>query len=307
MCMLCVVNPGVIPDRDKLENSALNNPHGFGFAIVVPDEERIIVERTMDADESINNFLNLRKKYMDGYALWHARYATHGSKTVANCHPFKVGKDKRTYLAHNGIIDIPMDDKDDRSDTRVFAEDFLPAIGGVTALDNDLVWDMAQRYTNGSKVAILTVHPDAKHQLYLLHANKGEEIEGVWWSNDGYCLPRYTTTKSSYPYGYGDWWDDEYNSYPYGSTVGYDKTATRVDSTKIKESVKQKATALATAASVGKDSVSISCFNCASDITLKQLENYNETCLYCGACFDCESTAEECMCYSSYKQIPIGY
>ena len=93
MCMLCVVPPNVIPSRDKLMASALNNPHGFGFAIVVPNEKRIIVERTMDPDESINRFLKLRKKHKDGYAMWHARYATHGSKTVDNCHPFKVGKD----------------------------------------------------------------------------------------------------------------------------------------------------------------------------------------------------------------------
>ena len=33
MCMLCVIPEGLIPDREKLENSALNNPHGFGYAI----------------------------------------------------------------------------------------------------------------------------------------------------------------------------------------------------------------------------------------------------------------------------------
>ena len=307
MCMLCVVNPGVIPDRDKLENSALNNPHGFGFAIAVPDEERIIVERTMDADESINNFLKLRKKYMDGYALWHARFATHGSKTVANCHPFKVGKDKRTYLAHNGIIDIPMDAKEDRSDTRVFAEELLPALGGVTALDNDYIWDMALNYTTGSKVAVLTVDPDAKHPLYLMHAEKGEEIDGVWWSNDGYCLTRYTSTAST-TYGSGSWWDDEW-SYDPKALKPKDKSVTSIDAARIKESMKSKAVALQEATKVGKENVMVSCFNCMSDITLKQIEDYSETCLHCGACFDCESEAEECMCYTSqYKYQPmLGY
>jgi hypothetical protein len=57
MCMLCVIPPHVVPSLDKLENSALNNPHGFGFAIAVPSEQRIIVERTMNADESINAVL----------------------------------------------------------------------------------------------------------------------------------------------------------------------------------------------------------------------------------------------------------
>lgn len=295
MCMLCVANPGVIPDRDKLENSALNNPHGFGFAIVVPNEKRIIVERTMDPDKSINRFLKLRKKYLDGYAMWHARYATHGSKIVANCHPFKVGKDEQTYLAHNGIIDIPMDEKEDRSDTRVFAEDFLPALGGVKALDNDLIWDMAQRYTKGSKVAVLTVNPKAKHQLYLLNAQLGTEIDGVWWSNDGYCLPRYTSTKSYDKYGYGGWWNEDYDVKP-------------ADPKQVKETMVAKAKALDEAVKVGKDKVEIECFNCLCPITLQQVQDYDETCMWCGACFDCESIAEECLCYSAFtKPVQVGY
>jgi hypothetical protein len=57
MCMLCVIPPNVIPSRDKLEASALNNPHGFGFAIIIPSENRIHSERTMNADTSINRFL----------------------------------------------------------------------------------------------------------------------------------------------------------------------------------------------------------------------------------------------------------
>ena len=298
MCMLCVVNPGVIPDRDKLENSALNNPHGFGFAIVVPNEKRIIVERTMDPDESINRFLKLRKKHKDGYAMWHARYATHGSKTVDNCHPFKVGKDGLTYLAHNGIIDIPMDDKDDRSDTRVFAEDFLPAIGGVKALDDNLVWDMAQRYTKGSKVAILTVNPKAKHQLYLLNGNLGHEMDGVWWSNDGYCLPRYTPSKSYDDYGYGGWWsDDEINAY---------NSSYLSSKNKVYKSMKAKSKAL-DAKKKGVIDEKIPCFNCMHEFTADELDYNEDACLYCGACFDCESVAEECLCYGSYKSQVIGY
>ena len=66
MCMLCVIPPNVIPSREKLENSALNNPHGFGFAIVVPSENRIHSERTMNADTSINRFLEMRAKYPEG-------------------------------------------------------------------------------------------------------------------------------------------------------------------------------------------------------------------------------------------------
>lgn len=197
MCMLCVIPPNVIPSRSKLENSALNNPHGFGFAIVIPSENRIHSERTMNADTSVNRFLEMREKYPEGYAMWHARLATHGSTTVDNCHPFRVGGSEDTYLAHNGILPIIEPLGDLRSDTRIFAEDLLPAIGGVTALDNPQVMNLVEDFTSGSKVCILTVDPRAEYQCYLIHENKGKVDEaGVWWSNDSCHLTSWTSVKT---------------------------------------------------------------------------------------------------------------
>jgi len=214
MCMLCVVPPNVIPSREMLENSALNNPHGFGFAIVIPNEKRIHVERTMNADTSINRFIEMRGKYPEGYAMWHARFATHGTTTVDNCHPFKVGKDERTYLAHNGILPIIEPNGDTRSDTRIFAEDLLPAIGGVASLDNPQVQNLIEDFTTGSKVCVLTVHPDARFQCYLFHEEKGwRDDTNVWWSNDTCYLPK--------PYTYsGD--NKWYSKQPLGFLTKHD-------------------------------------------------------------------------------------
>ena len=210
MCMLCLVPPNVIPSREKLENSALNNPHGFGFAIVIPSENRIHAERTMNPDTSINRFIEMRSKYLDGYALWHARLATHGSMTVDNCHPFKVGGDERTYLAHNGILPIVEPTGDTRSDTRIFAEDLLPAIGGVSALDNPQVMNLIEDFTSGSKVAILTVDTRAEYQAYLIHESKGtKDSTGVWWSNDSCYIQPSRSWYSVKPLDFGT--DDEFS------------------------------------------------------------------------------------------------
>jgi hypothetical protein len=71
MCMLCVVPPNVIPDKDMLENSCLNNPHGFGYAIAIPKEERIQVFTSMNADECISRFYST-----EPYTLKHTLYST---------------------------------------------------------------------------------------------------------------------------------------------------------------------------------------------------------------------------------------
>ncbi|MFE7803032.1 hypothetical protein [Nocardia sp. NPDC057440] len=44
---------------------------------------------------------------------------------MENCHPFVVGGDPRTVLAHNGILAHPSSG-DPRSDRRIAAEDLLP-------------------------------------------------------------------------------------------------------------------------------------------------------------------------------------
>ena len=190
MCLLIVCEPNSTPNQADLHAGACSNPHGFGFAIHAGD--RIISERSMSAKKSIARFMELRAQYPDGYAMWHARYATHGVKNEQNCHPFMVGGDERTYLAHNGVLDISIAKSDKRSDTRVFAEDTLPRIGGVSALDDDNVWIMAESWSKGSKIAILTCDPAAKHPMYLLNESAGTwDNEGIWWSNQSHKRTTY--------------------------------------------------------------------------------------------------------------------
>ena len=192
MCLLVVCEPNSTPNAGDLHAGACSNPHGFGFAIHAGD--KIISERSMSAKKSIARFLELREQYPNGYAMWHARYATHGVKNEQNCHPFKVGNDERTYLAHNGVLDISIGKSDKRSDTRVFAEDTLPRIGGVSALDDDNVWIMAETWAKGSKIAILTCDPTAQHPMYLLNESAGSwDNEGIWWSNQSHKRTTYLT------------------------------------------------------------------------------------------------------------------
>jgi hypothetical protein len=260
MCMLCVIPPNVIPSREKLENSALNNPHGFGFAIAVPKEKRIISERTMNADESINQFLKLRGEYPEGYAMWHARYATHGSMTIDNCHPFKLGgKDTRTYIGHNGILPTIEVKNDHRSDTRIFAEDILPSMGGVAALDNEQMYNVIENFTSGSKICVLSVDPRAKFQCYIIHEDKGSvDSTGVWWSNDSCYLD----------YGYSSTAKRGILK-PLGNYTFFDSDI---------------------------DDEIVICETCNTENGA--LEFYDVgACKNCGSCFDCSTYYTDCLCY----------
>jgi len=206
MCLLVVSSPNATPKKSELETSACNNPHGFGYAVIANGQ--IITGRGMSAKKMIREFLAVRKQYPNGYAMFHARYATHGVKNEQNCHPFPVGGRTDTYLAHNGVLDIKINNGDKRSDTRVFAEDTLPHIGGVAALDDENVEKLVSKWAAGSKIAILTTDPNAMYDCYIINEDAGHwDNAGNWWSNSTY-------KKSTYDYSYWDnkSWSDSYDT-----------------------------------------------------------------------------------------------
>ena len=274
MCMLCVIPPQVLPSREKLENSALNNPDGFGFAIAIPSEGRIHVERTMNADDSINAFLAMRAKYPEGYAIWHARYATHGSTTLDNCHPFYVGTDGLTVLAHNGVLPTEEGKGELRSDTRIFAEDILARIGGVTALDNPQIYNMLEDFSTGSKIAVLTVDPRAKYDLYLLHENKGNvDDAGVWWSNDSCDLNYYAKPVAKY----NGYYDSEWGNSAWGMD-SYTPSSSKSSPQVLDDSKYQ-------------------CEVCMAMLDADELEKTDYLCVFCESCQLCTMNMSVCMCY----------
>jgi hypothetical protein len=194
MCLLVVASPNSTPKKKDLECASCANPHGFGFAVITPNG--IVTGKGMSSKKVIKEFLEVRKQFPASYAMFHARYATHGVKNDDNCHPFKVPSNPDTYLAHNGILDIKISAGDRRSDTRIFAEDTLPAMGGVTALDDDHVWAMVSKWSLGSKIVIFTLDPNAQNICYIINESSGFwDDEGMWWSNDSYKESTYSWSK----------------------------------------------------------------------------------------------------------------
>lgn len=184
MCLISVYPPGVTPDLDTLRLGAEFNPHGHGYALAV--DGQILTGRSRSADGLLDRFAAARRAHPDAPALFHSRLATHGTISRANCHPFPIGGDQRTVLAHNGILPpvVRPRRRDRRSDSRIAAEEFLPSLGPLYRAD--VRRRVEQWMGPGNKMAILTVDPRYAQRLYLLNEHGGVWHDGVWYSNDGF-------------------------------------------------------------------------------------------------------------------------
>jgi len=187
MCLLTFLPPGVQPDLTALCNGAIHNNDGHGYAIVCGD--RLVVQRSMDAAALIEAFAVDRLRYPGGPALFHSRLTTHGNTSLDNCHPFRLGGDHRTVLAHNGVLPavVQPGKGDTRSDTRIAAEDYLPRVGSLRSRRVRLkVQTWMTRY---NKMVILTVDRRYREQAYVLNEDCGIWHDGIWYSNDSYLPP----------------------------------------------------------------------------------------------------------------------
>ena len=269
MCILVVCEPNNTPTKESLDNGACANPHGYGFAIIA--DGVIISERSMSAKKSIKRFLELREQYPNGYAMWHARYATHGVKNEANCHPFQVGVgNELTYLAHNGILEVVIPEKDKRSDTRIFAEDTLPLMGGVTALDDDTIWVMVSKWAGSNKIAVLTVDPNAGSPMYLVNEGLGIWEGGVWYSNAGYKPKVSYVAPTANVWRKTDYQDKNWNSY-----IDYERIVSEQ----------------------GEKDIEL-CIYCEAIVDLEENEFY---CTTCDMCYECTTHIADCLCYTPSK------
>lgn len=185
MCLLTFLPPGTHPDVAALRNGARVNRDGHGFAVVTGTG--ILVGRGMDAEEIIDDFTTVRTRYPDRPALFHSRYATHGAVSIDNCHPFRLGRDRRTVLGHNGVLPrrVRPAPYDPRSDTRIAAETYLSRMP-FGSFDTPAGRRGLESWLGASKLVVLTVDPSFRENAYVLNESAGVWDRGIWYSNPGY-------------------------------------------------------------------------------------------------------------------------
>jgi glutamine amidotransferase len=265
MCLLTFLPASTQPDTDALHIGAAANNDGHGLAIVAGDRlDELIVHRGMNAKDVIAAFTAARTEHPAGPALFHSRLATHGKTNVDNCHPLVVGGDCRTVLAHNGVLPQAVQPRkgDRRSDTRIAAEDFIPAFGSLRARRIRL--KLARWMTPDNKMVILTVDRRFKQRAYILNEQAGIWDGGIWYSNTGYrpYIPHFGLDDDRFD----DTW---YHQYDADDEAG--SRAERWDWQRVPDR----------------------CANCDAIIDVRDGE-----CPWCGWCLDCGELPDRCFCYT---------
>jgi len=184
---------------DQLERGWTANPDGGGYAYI-NEYNDIVVVKDMDMDSFILQYVEAHGTYgADSPFIIHMRIATHGSVTLANCHPFTapiVGDGDMVFM-HNGIIDKVTKDIEgtDLTDTEGLGVFVLSDLHDEW-LDNEHLVSYIEDFIDYSKLVFLTTAPGLDKELYILNESNGTWDSKIWYSN--YSCFEYKSTKKTF-------------------------------------------------------------------------------------------------------------
>lgn len=285
MCLLIYASPNNNPSKKALRRAAKNNPDGFGFAVRTNSE--VLYFKSMSIEDTIKEFFDLRKRFPDSHSIFHLRITTHGATNLDNCHPFVV--DDAIVLAHNGML--PIKEQDGKSDTRQFAEEWLPMMGVKEMLDTPQGFADLENFASGSKLAIVSANPNLDHPFYIVNERLGHWDNGVWYSNSSYTK-NYNSWAS---YSSASW--RSYNGHAY--TPQDDASTVRVDGWE-KDPFWQYDEEMEEWYYDGDSDdeyVRWQCNICQLSSTYNLETDEPHACPDCGTCWFCERDGSSCYCW----------
>lgn len=209
MCMITYIPGGIEVPVKGIQNGSIINNDGHGWAVAAGGD--MLVGKSMIFQEALDGFLEARAELGQGsVGLFHSRFGTHGEEGEFNIHPFYVG-DEGTVMAHNGILPsryLPtLGDR--RSDTRIFVDrhtSFVDNPNGVPSRRGGAM--LGRKIGTGNKLVFLSIR-SGQPKTRIVNVNQGVQVDGVWYSNDGYLMDyswyglRYRRPMDKYD------WDDE--------------------------------------------------------------------------------------------------
>jgi hypothetical protein len=171
MCLLVARLAGSnwTPTDAEFNNAWDANPHGFGLSW---KSDQLWINKTLDR----NSARQMIKDVPDGAPMiLHWRLATHGSKTLDNCHPWSIFKGQWVG-AHNGVLSRQkcIGDMTDSQSFMLGLSGSEPRIHGI---------EKAIRQLGYGKMAFLSQQGEMR--IANEHEGSWRIPKQVWQSNDG--------------------------------------------------------------------------------------------------------------------------
>ncbi len=188
------------------------NADGMGIVYIGDDGQFKVVKSLHRGDVIYGAYRYAHRAGKD--VLIHFRKATHGSKSVENCHPFYNGTDE--VYVHNGILSFD-EQPDDVVDSALFGERILSFLPTDWRNLPDIV-SMVESFIDWSKIVILRLDGD----VTILNEHKGnwDKDKGLWFSNFTYKPVQQWRPKS---YSDGAWESQSYGKKKKGKKKGKGK------------------------------------------------------------------------------------
>jgi len=209
MCMATLIPAGVEIPYEGLENGAVMNDDGHGWAVA--SHHGLWVGKSMDFTEAIVGLDEAREAAGPGaISMFHSRFATHGTVNEFNVHPFRTGPNGNVAVAHNGILPAVWHPKkhDQRSDTRVLVDQTIPRYLNPSGIPSRRrAKELGNLIGAGNKLVILSA-VDGVPKARVVNAHLGQHSDGCWFSNGGYRPVVYRTQYATrYARDYSHLWD----------------------------------------------------------------------------------------------------
>ena len=193
MCIICALPKGTGISEKEFDQCWDSNPDGGGYAFL-DENAKFSIVKSMELDELKKAFKKDHSKHGE-YSpfLLHFRIGTHGTKDETNVHPFYINEN--VVMAHNGVLSIPTDSKDGRSDTRTFVEDVLQKLPR-NFYRNYGISFLIDKFASGSnKLAFLNNAGD----FMVYNKVAGTTDNNRWFSNSSFKEERKKYNNSPLP------------------------------------------------------------------------------------------------------------
>lgn len=188
MCLIVHKPAGAKFDFSIIERASFTNSDGYGLMWI--EDGKVNTFKSVDMSTLAESVDMMDDSLEIGL---HLRWATHGTISKQNCHPFTT---KGYALMHNGVIH-GMDIRGKENDTRAFCRDYA--------------WKHLKQYAEfEDAVKAIAADHGASNRMLIMSSTGNVARTGGWVERDGV----FYSNQCGFPSTYGNIWPEE-ESVPY--------------------------------------------------------------------------------------------